>query len=300
MGPHGIVLVDKPRDITSRKAVDYVMEVLKIKKAGHFGTLDSFATGLLCIGVGQGTKLLPFIKDNPKEYITTIGFDMNTDSDDITGRPLRHYTNVEIDIDKIKQWLKSHRGWITQVPPAFCAQKQQGVPMYKLKRANVEVTPRAKQVLIEDTEIVSFDKDRLKLRIVCSRGTYVRAIARDIGAYLGFGGYLKELKRLKSEGFSVDDACTLDELAYKVEHKEDVVIPLSKALSLSKARVVHEGAIGIREGRPIQISWLIDDVTANEGDRVAILSKDLELLCVARVQRRGGIFGYIERGFSCF
>ena len=294
------MLIDKPRGITSREAVDYVKRVLKVKKAGHFGTLDSFATGLLCVGVGQGTKLLPFIEDNPKEYIAVIGFDMSTDTDDITGKPLKHYTNVNIDVDMIRQWLKGHKGWITQHPPAYCAQKHQGIPIYKLKRANVDVTPRAKKVLIEDTQIGSFGKDWLNLRVVCSRGTYIRAIARDIGASLGIGGYLKELRRLRSEGFSVDNAYTLDRVACGGAHREDVVIPLTKALSLPKARVIHEGETGIGEGRPIQISWLIDDVLANEGERVAVLSEGLKLLCVARVQRKDGIFGYIERGFSCF
>jgi len=299
MGSHGVVLIDKHRGITSREAVDYVKRVLKVKKAGHFGTLDSFATGLLCVGVGQGTKLLPFIEDNPKEYIAVIGFDMSIDTDDITGKPLKHYTNVTIDVDMIRQWLKDHRGWITQQPPAYCAQKHQGIPIYKLKRANVDVTPRAKKVLIEDTQIGSFGKDWLNIRVVCSRGTYIRAIARDIGASLGIGGYLKELRRLRSEGFSVDDAHTLEGLDGKWAHKEKVVIPLTDALSLPKARVVHAGETGIREGRPIQISWLIDDVFAEEGERVAVLNEGLNLLCVARVQRKDGIFGYIERGFSC-
>jgi tRNA pseudouridine55 synthase len=297
MDPDGIVLIDKPKDITSRKVVDNVMRVLKVKKAGHFGTLDSFATGLLCVGIGQGTKLLPFIKDNPKEYEALVGFDMSTDTDDLTGKPLQYYPEAEVDIAKVKEWIDSNKGWITQIPPDYCAQKQQGVPLYKLKRANEEAVPRPKQVMIEKIEILSFDKDWLKIKVECSRGTYIRSVARDMGSFLGGGGYLRELRRLKSDGFSVYEANTLEALERKVEQKEEVVIPLAKALSFPKARVIPNGALAIREGKPIQISWLIDDVLAEEGELVTVLSEDLKLLCIARVQRRGGIFGQIERGF---
>lgn len=106
VGKQGIVLIDKPKDITSRKAVDHVMKTLKVKRAGHFGSLDPFATGLLCIGVGQGTKLLPFMHAHQKEYIATIGFDMTTDTDDITGNPIERFSDVKIDMGAAKNGLR--------------------------------------------------------------------------------------------------------------------------------------------------------------------------------------------------
>lgn len=297
MGKQGIVLIDKPKGITSRKAVDQVMKTLKVKRAGHFGSLDPFATGLLCMGVGQGTKLLPFMHAHQKEYIATIGFDMTTDTDDVTGNPIERYSDVTIDIDSAARWFHENMGWINQLPPRYCAQKFQGRPLYKLTRANIDVQPREKQVYIEDAEILGFGPDWMEVRIVCSRGTYIRSIARDLGAHLGYGGYLRELRRLRSEGFHVDDAMTLDELKEKADSGKDVIIPLSQALRIQKVRVTSTGQKGILDGNPIQVSWILDQVETAEGNYVAVVNGEDKLLCVARHQPSGGIWGYIERGF---
>jgi tRNA pseudouridine55 synthase len=297
MGKQGVVLIDKPKDITSRKVVDRVMAILRVKRAGHFGSLDPFATGLLCVGVGQGTKLLPFMHAHQKEYIATVGFDMSTDTDDITGSPIQQFRDVSIDINAAGKWFDQNKGWINQLPPRYCAQKFNGKPLYKLTRANKDVMPRRKQVYIEDTQILDAGKDWLLVRIVCSRGTYIRSIARDLGTFLGYGGYLRELRRVRSEGFHIDDAMTLDALADKVKNEDNVVIPLSQALHIPKVRVTSTGEMGILDGNPIQISWILDDVEAKEGSYVALINTDMQLLCVARTQQRGGIWGYIERGF---
>lgn len=290
----GIVLLDKPKDITSRKTVDRVMAILNVKRAGHFGSLDPFATGLLCIGVGQGTKLLPFMQAHQKEYIALIGFEMSTDTDDITGAVKERFSGVSIDVMGLKEWFEENKGWINQLPPDYCAQKWKGRPLYKLKRAHKDVNPRPKQVYIEEAEIFEVGPDWASVRIVCSRGTYIRAIARDLGASLGYGGYLRELKRTQSEGFSIGQATTLDALGKK---GDEVVIPLAETLKIPKARVTKTGEAGIRDGKAIQISWVIDDVIAPDGAYVALLNDNGNLLCIARVQREGGLWGSIERGF---
>ena len=297
MGKQGIILIDKPEGITSRKALDRVMAILKVKRAGHFGSLDPFATGLLCIGVGQGTKLLPFMHTHDKEYVATIGFDMSTDTDDITGKPIERFNDVSIDIEKSKAWFDQNKGWINQTPPRYCAQKFNGKPLYKLTRANVDVQPRPKQVYIENTEILDYGPDWINARIICSRGTYIRSIARDLGIYLGYGGYLRELRRFRSEGFQINDAVTIDALREKMSEGEDLVIPLSSALHIPKVKVTRTGEAGILDGNPIQVSWLLDEVTVKEGSYVAMLSTDMRLLCVARYQPCVGIWGYVERGF---
>ena len=291
------MLIDKPKDITSRKAVDQVMKTLKVKRAGHFGSLDPFATGLLCIGVGQGTKLLPFMHAHQKEYIATIGFDMTTDTDDITGNPIERFSDVKIDMGAAKKWFEENTGWINQLPPRYCAQKYQGRPLYKLTRANIDVQPREKQVYIEDVEILDYGRDWIDVRIVCSRGTYIRSIARDLGSRLGYGGYLRELRRLRSEGFHVEAAMTLDELKQRSEQGQDVIIPLSHALHIQKVRVTPTGQRGILDGSPILVSWIIDKVETAEGNYVAMVNGGDQLLCIARHQPSGGIWGYIERGF---
>ncbi|MGO9146821.1 MAG: tRNA pseudouridine(55) synthase TruB [Desulfomonilia bacterium] len=295
MALDGIVLIDKPKDITSRKAVDKVMDILKVKRAGHFGSLDPFATGLLCLGIGQGTKLLPFMQTHQKEYIALIGFEMSTDTDDVTGKVTKRFDSVSIDPGKLKAWFDENRGWINQLPPDYCAQKLNGKPLYKLKRANKEVNPRPKQVYLEDAEILQTGPDWASVRIVCSRGTYIRSIARDLGLHLGCGGYLRELKRIRSEGFSIEHATSLDELA---RLGEQAVIPLIDALNIPKARVTKMGEQGVRDGQSIQLSWVIDDVAAPEGTYVAVLNMHGILLCIARVNREGGIWGHISRGFK--
>ncbi len=297
MGMQGIVLIDKPMHITSRKVVDKVMAILKAKRAGHFGSLDPFATGLLCLGIEQGTKLLPFLQDQQKEYIAVVGFDKSTDTDDITGEVTEQFEHVVIDREEIEQWFEQNRGWIHQLPPEYCAQKLNGKPLYKLKRAKKEVSPRPKQVHLIETEILETGPDWIKARIVCSRGTYIRSIARDLGRHLGVGGYLRELKRIKSEGFTIEQAHSLEKLS---ELKDQAVIPLVEALHIPKARVTKAGEAGIRDGQPIQLSWVLDDVTAPEGTHVALLCNEGTLLSIARVQREGGIWGYIERGFKPF
>ena len=295
MDTHGIVLIDKPMHITSRKAVDRVMSILNAKRAGHFGSLDPFATGLLCMGIGQGTKLLPFLQDQEKEYLAVVGFDLFTDTDDFTGEATNRFDNVVVDREEIERWFLQNRGWINQLPPEYCAQKQGGKPLYKLKRANKEVSPRPKQVRLIDSEILDKGKDWVQVRIVCSRGTYIRSIARDLGKHLGVGGYLRELKRTKSEGFTLEQAHTLEDLE-RIGAR--AIIPLIESLHIPKARVTRGGEAGIRDGLPIQLSWVLDDVVAPEGTSVAMLDGAGTLLCIARVKREGGIWGYIERGFK--
>ncbi len=295
MGTSGIVLIDKPAYITSRKVVDRVMAILNEKRAGHFGSLDPFATGLLCVGIGQGTKLLPFLQHHIKEYIALVGFDMTTDTDDLTGEVLKRFDDVRVDRVRIEEWFDAHRGVISQLPPDYCAQKHGGKPLYKLKRAKQEVSPRPKQVSIDEASILDAGPDWVRVRIVCSRGTYIRSIARDLGAALGVGGYLRELRRTHSEGFSIEKAVSLEALA---EAKGQALISLEDAISLPKARVTPAGEAGIADGKAILLSWVADDVVAPEGAFVAVHGGAGTLLCIARVRRDGGVWGYIERGFK--
>jgi tRNA pseudouridine55 synthase len=297
MGLNGVVLLDKPKGITSRKAVDIVLKALDEKKGGHFGSLDPFATGLLCIGIGSGTKLLPFMEDNVKAYIATVGLEMFTDTDDITGKAEKIYEKVNFDGIKFKEWLSINSGEIIQVPPVYCAQKLNGKPLYRLKRQNKDVSPRAKKVTIHKIEVISIEDSSVEMKIICSRGTYIRSLARNMGEFIGCGGYLRELRRLKSEGFSIEDALTIDEIKQEVANGKNILVSLLDAIKLPVAKVNAEGKEAIIKGKPVQMSTMINDVSAEDETFVAMLGEDDNLLCVARVKRSGGIFGYIERGF---
>ena len=297
MGLDGVVLLDKPKGITSRKAVDIVLKILGVKKGGHFGSLDPFATGLLCIGIGSGTKLLPFMEDNIKAYIATVGLEKFTDTDDVTGNAEKIIEEVNFDKIRFKEWLTINSGEIIQVPPVYCAQKLNGKPLYRLKRQNKEVSPRAKKVTIHKIEVLSKEDLTLEMRVVCSRGTYIRSLARNMGEFIGCGGYLRELRRLKSEGFSIEEALTIDEIKQMVSEGKNVLVSLLNAIKLPVAKVNAEGRDAISKGKPVLMSTMINDVSAEDESFVAMLDEDDNLLCVARVKRSGGIFGYIARGF---
>jgi len=297
MGLSGVVLLDKPKGITSRKAVDIVLKSLGEKKGGHFGSRDPFATGLLCIGIGNGTKLLPYMEDNIKAYIATVGLEMFTDTDDITGNVEKAFEKINFDREKFEEWLTLNSGEIIQMPPVYCAQKLNGKPLYRLKRQNKEVRPRAKKVIIHSMEVISIDDSSVEMKIVCSRGTYIRSLARNMGEHIGCGGYLRELRRLESEGFSIKDALTIDEIKQKIESGKDILVPLLDAIKLPVAKVNAAGKEAILKGKPVQISTMLNDVSAEEESFVAIKDEEDNLLCMTRVKRSGGIFGYIERGF---
>ena len=297
MGLSGVVLLDKPKGITSRKAVDIVLKTLGEKKGGHFGSLDPFATGLLCIGIGNGTKLLPFMEDNIKAYIATVGLEMFTDTDDITGQAEKVFEKVNFDRIKFKEWLTVNSGEIIQVPPVYCAQKLNGKPLYRLKRQNKDVSPRAKKVTIHKMEVISIEDSSVEMKIICSRGTYIRSLARNMGEYIGCGGYLRELRRLESEGFSIKDALTIDEVKQEVANGKNILVSLLDAINLPVAKVNAEGKEAIIKGKPVQMSTMLNDVSAEDESFVAMQDEEDNLLCIARVKRSGGIFGYIERGF---
>jgi tRNA pseudouridine55 synthase len=297
MDLNGVVLLDKPKGITSRKAVDIVLKTLGVKKGGHFGSLDPFATGLLCIGVGSGTKLLPFMENNIKAYAATVGLELFTDTDDITGKTEKIIEKINFDKQLFNEWLAVNSGEIIQVPPDYCAQKLNGKPLYKLKRQNKDVNPRAKKVTIHKIEVLSIDNVSVEMEVVCSRGTYIRSLARNMGEFMGSGGYLKELRRLKSEGFSIEDALTIEDIKQRVSEGKNVLISLLDAISLPIAKVNDEGKDAIKKGKPVLMSTMINDVIAEDESFVAILDEGDHLLCVARVKRSGGIFGYIARGF---
>jgi len=297
MGLSGVVLLDKPKGITSRKAVDIVLKTLGEKKGGHFGSLDPFATGLLCIGIGNGTKLLPFMEDNIKAYIATVGLEMFTDTDDITGQAEKVFEKVNFDRIKFREWLTVNAGEIIQVPPVYCAQKLNGKPLYRLKRQNKDVSPRAKKVTIHKIEVISIEDSSVEMKIICSRGTYIRSLARNMGEYIGSGGYLRELRRLESEGFSIKDALTIDEVKQEVANGKNILVSLLDAINLPVAKVNAEGKEAIIKGKPVQMSTMLNDISAEDGSFVAMQDEEDNLLCIARVKRSGGIFGYIERGF---
>ena len=226
MGIHGVLNLNKPPKLTSRQAVDCVKRPLNVKKAGHGGTLDPDATGVLLICLGDGTKLFEALQVGTKEYEGTLTLGITTDTLDADGQITKITDTSQITPDQIRSVCQQFVGEIEQMPPMFSAVKHKGKPLYKLARRGLEVKRRSRQVFIESIELLSLNIPEARFRVVCSKGTYIRALAADIGAELGCGAHLSELIRTRSGVFKIEEAHTFDSLERTPECAYQAVIPI--------------------------------------------------------------------------
>jgi len=206
----GLLLVDKPAGITSHDVVDIARRVYGERSIGHLGTLDPFATGLLVLLLGRATRLATFIDNEPKVYDATIRFGEETDTGDPTGDVIR--TAPLPSRDAVLSAIPSLTGVIPQVPPEFSAKKVQGAPAYRAARAGASVVLAASPITVHEWQIASHTDDELNVSIICGGGTYVRALARDLGRACGSAAHLTSLRRTRSGEFDVIDAATIDDL----------------------------------------------------------------------------------------
>ena len=228
----GVIVVDKPPGITSAKLVARVKKLLKARKAGHTGTLDPFATGVLVCCINRATKLSRFFLHGKKKYEAVLHLGVETDTQDSTGIVTNVSHNVEFSKKTIQSAFKKFEGNIKQLPPIYSALKHKGVPLYKLARSKRPVQKPARQVTIITLKILEIQSPFIRFEVLCSAGTYIRTLCADIGAALGCGGHLKELRRIESSGFSITDAVTLEELEDLAlsEKSSDRIISMSNAL----------------------------------------------------------------------
>ena len=250
----GVVLVDKAEDETSFSVVRKVKKLLGVSKVGHAGTLDPFATGLLLVLVGQGTKLSPYLMAGDKTYLGTLTLGMETDTMDRTGR----VTSV-IPIPKLEPGLVTERarvfvGETEQIPPSFSALKVQGKRAYSLARKGLPVNLEKRQVRITELTILSLDLPDVTFRVVCSSGTYVRALASDLGKALGVGAHLKALRRTGIGAYRIDDAVRLGDTGTAAEDVKKRIVPLRDALPhFPEVEVDERIAFQVRKGH--QPGW---------------------------------------------
>ncbi|MDZ4784674.1 MAG: tRNA pseudouridine(55) synthase TruB [bacterium] len=208
----GVFLIDKPAGITSNDAIQIVKNKFKLDKIGHTGTLDPMATGLLVCPAGAMTRLIRFLEGGSKTYSGKIKFGLVTDSDDITGNKITESFEYP-EFGKILEALSNFIGEIDQIPPKVSAIKINGERSYKLVRKGQDPVINSRKVKIDQFLIDRISPDVIKFKVVCSRGTYIRSLARDLGAILGCGGCLKTIRREETSGFSVESAKDLDSLA---------------------------------------------------------------------------------------
>jgi tRNA pseudouridine55 synthase len=247
----GVLLMDKNEGETSFNVVRKVRRVLAVKKVGHAGTLDPFATGLLVILVGQGTKLSPFLMGGVKLYRATIRLGMETDTMDPTGRIVKTTPVAGLEPGWLEACARRFVGEIEQVPPVFSAVKVQGRRAYDLARKGIRPDLEKRTVTIYRLDVEAVDLPDVTVTVACSGGTYIRSLAADLGRRLGTGAHLKTLRRLGSGSFTVDRALDSGTLESPVarETLEQEMIPLEASLpDMQEVQVDEAAAARIRQG----------------------------------------------------
>ena len=212
---NGFLLLNKPQNITSNKALQHIKKRLSLNKVGHLGTLDPMATGLLVLAVDRATKFSSYFLNSDKSYDVEIQLGAFTNTDDAMGEIIEEY-NLNICEKKLKSTLNSFVGESFQKPPYFSALKHKGKPLYKYTRQGININKDPRKIIIHSIENFKFSKNICSFRIFCSKGTYIRSIARDLGVEMKCGGYLRSLSRIKQDTFSISNSYELDDL--QIEH----------------------------------------------------------------------------------
>lgn len=207
----GIICLDKPKGMSSFMAVKRASRILGVKKAGHTGTLDPMATGVLVVMLGHSTRFIELLPEHKKSYTARVKLGISTDTLDITGEVLTQ-SPVSVTEEQLLSVANGFKGDILQTPPMYSALKKDGERLYDLARKGIKVTREQRQITIEKLEIYDFDGIEFSMDVTCSGGTYIRSLCDDIGRELGCGAVMTELRRTSANGFSIETAVTLEEL----------------------------------------------------------------------------------------
>ena len=255
---NGILLLDKPAGMTSNAALQTVKRLFDASKAGHTGSLDPLATGVLPLCFGEATKFSQFLLDADKHYRATFKLGVTTDSGDADGKVLETRAVPEIADTDLECVLDNYRGEISQIPSMFSALKVDGQPLYKLARQGIEIERKSRQVMIHELNVVGRHQDELTVDVRCSKGTYVRTLAEDIGRDIGCGAHVVELRRLAAGPFTVEETVSMEQLEEMATDKAQLDAKLHPISSAVKDWPVVEltdiTASYIRQGQPVQIA----------------------------------------------
>ena len=228
---HGVLLLDKPVGLSSNDALVRAKRMLNAPKAGHTGTLDPFATGLLPLCFGEATKFSQDLLEADKTYEAVVHLGITTDTGDTEGQVTARQP-VQCTVDQIEQVLARFRGPISQVPPMHSALKRDGKPLYEYARAGITLEREARDVTIHHLELLQFEAPMLSIRVTCSKGTYIRVLGEDIGAALGCGAHLNALRRTGAGSLTLQGAVTLEQLeqAGEVAERRALLLPVDGLL----------------------------------------------------------------------
>lgn len=281
----GILLINKPIGISSFCVVKKVRQAFGVKKVGHAGTLDPLACGLMIIALGKYTKLCEYLSAKDKVYETTFCLGTKTSTDDAEGEIIDQKDFSHITFTDLEKAIESFRGKIQQVPPNFSAIKVNGKRAYSLARNNEEVSLKAREIEIFSIELTKFELPFISLKIHCSKGTYIRSIARDLGEMLGVGAYASFIKRTACSNFSLDQSVELENLFCSDPHKyflPSLYISKSfKTLNLSleeKERIINNQVCNFNDKQTDEPQALL-----YEENLIGILKKDVNKTKIIRL-----------------
>lgn len=266
----GFLNIYKPVGMTSHDVVAVLRRLTKIKQIGHTGTLDPFAEGVLPVCIGKATRLIEYLKDD-KEYLATVQFGASTNTFDVDGQVVST-SEKKVSHRDVENCLKSFEGEISQLPPIFSAIKVKGKKLYEYARKGEEVEIQPRKVFIGKIEQKSFDENlqQAEILIKCSKGTYIRSIAHDLGQKLGCGAHLVKLVRTQAGSFRVEKSVKLDE----INVDENLINPLD-VLDLPKIEVIEEDLSIIRNGMPIKLNQNV-----KIGNFVVLIYNNVEICAV--------------------
>jgi tRNA pseudouridine55 synthase len=232
---HGVLLLDKPIGMTSNGALQIVKRLFKARKAGHTGSLDPLATGVLPLCLGEATKISGYLLDSTKGYRSVFKLGVRTDTGDADGAVIATHPVGAITLDRVNAVLASFIGEIVQIPPMHSAIKQNGVPLYKLAHQGLEVERSPRNVTIHDLTLLRFENNELEVQVRCSKGTYIRVLAEDIGAALGCGAHVAQLRRDLVGPYALSQTVTLQQLHDDAQQGMEILdqrlLPIDSALA---------------------------------------------------------------------
>lgn len=273
---NGIINIYKERGFTSFDVVAKMRGIIGQKKIGHTGTLDPEAVGVLPVCLGNGTKLCDLLTDKHKEYIAELQLGIETDTQDLTGAVIREAV-VHCTEEEVRETIFSFLGDYEQIPPMYSALKVNGKKLYELAREGKVVERKARPVHIDELEILEMKLPVVKMRVVCSKGTYIRTLCTDIGTRLGCFGTMKSLIRSRVDRFRIEDAITLDELQRMKDEGRlsEVIISVDRMFEkLTKAFVKKEFQKNLDNGNPLRPEFFANDLSVTNGEEILVYSEE--------------------------
>ncbi len=281
---NGVLLLDKPYGFSSNQALQKVKWLYQAQKAGHTGTLDPLATGVLPICFGEATKFAQHLTDENKTYIATVKFGVTTTTGDKEGDVLNQ-VDCQVTREEIDRVLPQFMGEITQVPPMYSALKVNGKPLYEYARDGVELERAPRQVTIYDLRVLACADNSAEIEVCCSKGTYIRTLGEDIGKALNVGAHLTALRRTATATYQIAHTVTVEALEQMtVEQRDALLLPVDTAISaLPKIELHEDAAYYFKQGNPV---WLSGNIPAGE---LRIYSEAGLFLGIGQQQRDGRI-----------